>query len=62
MKIKTLNLCRDIEIFIFALLFQIMVIISTHFMLPVSFYSPVETSENLKFSDVSRGYRKRSVV
>ena len=61
MKIKTLNLCRDIEIFVFALLFQIMVI-STHFMLPVSFYSPVETSENLKFSDVSRGYRKRSVV
>ena len=60
MKIKTLNLCRDIEIFVFALLFQIMVI-STHFMLPVSFYTPLETLENLMFS-VSKGYGKRSVM
>ena len=34
----------------------------THFMPFVSFYTPLKTSENQRFSDVFRGYRKRPVA
>ena len=34
----------------------------THFMFLVSFYSPLKTSETEKFSDVFKGYSKKSLV
>ena len=34
----------------------------THFMPLISFDNPLKTSENLWFSDVIRGYQKRSVA